>query len=591
MADFLGPVLLASTWLVWTAATLGIGLLLAPLILKPAPREVALLMRSALWLGLLSLVLVSLLLNFFLPLKGPIPQLAAFSWLIVGLTSLGWRCTRSATQLRVASTRLRHATSSTVGLLFALLVVSFLLTAFFAAAEPMDYDAGLYRMGLINYATEYRVIPGLANLHDRFGFGSSLSALSAFLGSLVWDDNSYRVISGFFVTVFWTEVGLRIAVPRRRTSGDFLVILAWGFMFWLILSDSGRWIPSPAQDLLAFIAGVGAVGFLVDYLTKRHGHEWLAAVALAAAAVSGSVRPLGWILFFGILLVVIIKHGLRLSSLRNQWKSIRKLVPVAGLAVAVALAGAIRDGLTSGWVLFPLSFFPLPVDWLAPEPNLTSASITWWGRAPGLSIQEAQSINWFEPWLSSFLQSREFNFVFAAAIVSLLPLLWSSGRNAWRRSWAPALLALLPVVLVGLAWFLTAPDVRFGWTPLFAVGAVPLSFVLAQGAYPRAIYKTIFFVVVAVGFLTEWRLGHFEQRGNRPEPFNIQVLGQDLRVMLGPPNEVVTVEGNLGDGTPVVYPLNGENCYMAFPLCLLPGTGGSVEMRGDSIQEGFRQIQ
>jgi hypothetical protein len=455
----------------------------------------------------------------------------------------------------------------------------------------MDYDAGLYRMGLINYAADYRVIPGLANLHDRFGFGSSLAPLTAFMGNFLWGGNSFRVVSGFFITLLLIDLALRIGTNRRRTPGDFLLILAWGFVAWLVLSDTGRWIPSPAQDLLAFVAGIAALGFFVDFLHARRAENWLAAGALSASAVSGSMRPLGWVLFFGILLVIVIRSRSRSLSSGTQWKFIRQLVPVVGLAIAVAFVGAIRDAVTSGWVLFPLTLFPVPVDWLAPEPSLTSASITWWGRAPGLSIQEAQSINWFEPWLSSFLQSREFNFAFAAAILSLLPLLWSSGRDAWRHSWAPALLALLPVVLVGLAWFLTAPDVRFGWTPLFAVGAVPLSFALAQGAYPRAVYKTTFFLVVAVGVLTEWRLGHFEQPGNRPEPFNIQVLRQDLRVMLGPPNEVVTVEGNLGDGTPVVYPLNGENCYMVFPLCLLPGTGGSVELRGDSIQEGFRQIQ
>jgi len=151
-------------------------------------------------------------------------------------------------------------------------------------------------------------------------------------------------------------------------------------------------------------------------------------------------------------------------------------------------------------------------------------------------------------------------------------------------------LALFPALAVSVVWFITAPDVRFGWAGLIALAGIPVAFLLAEGAYPHWLYRAIFFIFVALGCATNWRSGQFEQRGNEPKPYSVNIAGRDVRIFLGPPNIVYTIPGNLGDGTPVVYPRAGENCYMVFPLCLLPGSGASIEKRGSFISDGFRVI-
>ena len=55
-----------------------------------------------------------------------------------------------------------------------------LLFAYGSSRGYMHYDTGLYHAQAIRWIEEYGVVPGLANLHSRFGYNSASFALSAF---------------------------------------------------------------------------------------------------------------------------------------------------------------------------------------------------------------------------------------------------------------------------------------------------------------------------------------------------------------------------------------------------------------------------
>ncbi len=583
--------LILVTWVVWACATWGIGLALASRLVPNSRLNLRAHAQLGIWVGLFVLVPFTVSLNFFFPLAGTTGQWVALGWIVLGIALLARWLYSERLPIALAIQRALTIRNFVPLTLVGLLAVSAVITAWFAAAEPMDYDAGLYRMGIINYAAEYSAIPGLANLHSRFGFSSALGPLSAFMGNGTWENNGFRIVTGFVFSLLLLEVALRILVPRKRTPGDFLIVLGWAFTVWVVLGDSGRWVASPSQDLMALITALVAFVFLVDFVNPHTRHRWLASVALLTAAISASIRPLSWLLVLCLLLTIY---------LASIWLKPRERIGLAGhlyllpSLIAVFVLGVVmmvRDAIISGWLLFPLTAFPLPVDWRAASPIADSLAITWWGRAPGLSIDQAQAQGWFGPWLDSFIFGREMRFFVFAIVASLVPLLWLAGRRAWRQSWAPMALALFPALVVSVVWFVTAPDIRFGWAGLFALVGIPVAFLLAAGAYPPWLYRAIFFIFVALGVATTWRAGHFEQRGNEPESYALNIVGREVSVFLGPPNVVYTVPGSLGDGTPVVYPRDGGNCYMVFPMCLLPGGGVNIEKRGDSITDGFRVIQ
>lgn len=583
--------LIMVTWFLWSASTWGIGITLAP---KVAPQLVGQLRARAqmgIWVGLIVLVIFAVSLNFFLPLGGAIGSWISATWIVVGIFLLARWLLHEKTLIATSVARALTAKNFIPIIVVTILGFSLVIAAWFATAEPMDYDAGLYRLGMINYAAEYRVIPGLANLHSRFGFNSSLGPWTAFIGDGIWEGNGFRLVTGFLFSLFLLEVGLRILVPRRRTPGDFLIVLGWGFLCWVILDDSGRWMSSPSQDIMALICALVAFVFLIDYVNSPVRQNWIAAAALIAGAISAAVRPLGWLLVLLTLITIYVASAWlkpkREFRLKSYFYLTRSLVVVFALAVVMM----IRDALISGWLLFPVSAFPLPVDWRAVDPHLDSLNITWWGRAPGLGIDEAQGSSWFGPWLEIFLQSREMKFFWVVLAASVIPVLWARGRHAWRVCLLQVVVSIMPAIVVSIVWFVTAPDVRFGWAGLFAMAAIPIAFVLWAGGYPSWFTKVAFFGALIVAIGINARDGRFELRGSAPVLDSLTIAGMEVNVRLGPVNAVATVPGELGDGTPVVYPRDGENCYMAFPLCLLPDSGEKIEMRGESITEGFRVIR
>ncbi len=583
--------LILVTWVVWACATWGIGLALASRLVPNSRLNLRAHAQLGVWVGLFVLVTLTVSLNFFVPLAGVFGQWVALGWIALGIALLARWLYSHRLPLVMALQRALTIRNFIPLTIVGLLAASALLAAWFAAAEPMDYDAGLYRMGIINYAAEYRAIPGLANLHSRFGFSSALGPLSAFTENGIWENNGFRIVTGFVFSLLLLEVVLRILVPRKRTPGDFLIVLGWAFTVWVVLGDSGRWVPSPSQDLMALITALVAFVFLVDFVNPHTRHRWLASAALLTAAISASIRPLSWLLVLCLLLTIYLASIWLKPRERIGPDAYLYLLPPLIAVFVLGVVMMVRDAIISGWLLFPLTAFPLPVDWRAVNPKADSLAITWWGRSPGVSIDQAQAQRWFSPWLDSFISGREMRFFVVAIAASLIPLLWLAGRRAWRRSWAPMAFALFPALVVSVAWFVTAPDIRFGWAGLIALAGIPIAFLLAEGAYPAWLCRAIFFIFVALGVASTWRAGQFEQRGNEPQPYSLNVAGREVSVLLGPPNVVYTVPGSLGDGTPVVYPRDGGNCYMVFPMCLLPGGGVNIEKRGASITDGFRVIQ
>jgi hypothetical protein len=59
---------------------------------------------------------------------------------------------------------------------FALLV---LFTARFSIRSGFNYDVGVYYLQTIQWNSEFSIVPGLANLHGRFGYNSSLYVLAS----------------------------------------------------------------------------------------------------------------------------------------------------------------------------------------------------------------------------------------------------------------------------------------------------------------------------------------------------------------------------------------------------------------------------
>jgi len=581
-------VIVLFTWLVWLTALVGIGHMASFVVSKSWGSRGRL--EASAWIGLILVALLASALQLALPLGGR-ASAAFFGFLglvgVINTLRIAWNLRQSLVAALTGSLSVRRWP---VVLLLAMFSVGLGLTANFALAEPMDYDAGLYRISAILYAQDYSLPPGLANLHGRLGFNSSIWPLAALMGAGIWEGQGFRLISGLFITILYWSIVMRVGFARRAGAlpGDWFTVLGGVFVAAMVFTDSGRWIPSPAQDLVLLIAGIGSTAYFIDYLVRRTSHT-SAAMALLLAAFAGTLRPLGWVLFASTL-VVLVALLLRPQAsvtqlLARAWNTLGRPLIMSSVLLGVML---IRDLFLSGWLLYPLTYAPMPVDWRAPDPTSVRNWITWYARAPGTDGTSAQDGSWISSWLQSTWASREIAVSRWIVVASVAPLLWRKGRIAWTQSWKVILLGTIPSFAVAIIWLITAPDVRFGWLGILGVAAIPTSVLLSAGAYPYRAARIIGVVLLALLLLTQVLNSRVFPRGTEREPFELKAGPISLTLQIAPPPRPITVSGTLADGTPVNYTTQDPNCWALFPLCLPGGEGLSAERRGPGLEDGFR---
>ena len=444
MTSVLTYVLILGTWVMWVGAAAGWGMLLGRLVrlpVRPARRFV-----TALWAGLGAIAIGAAALNLALPLGGTGGSVAAVAvvaggWLFLALDA--WRRWPSAPSQWAVAWREQ---SLPVLLFLTFLLVALALLPPIAAGEPMDGDTGLYRLGAINYASDYPLVPGLANLQDRFGFNTSMSPLAALMGTGLWAGEGFRLVIGLLITALIVSTGAQVfSRPGGLRAGDWFAVIGTCFTLAILLTDAGRWIASPVQDVGVLVFAVVSTAFLLDFVQGRH--EWSAGVsAVFAGAVAASVRPLAWVLA-GVTLLVV--SALVLQRTRGRRLRRRRAASTLGWSAAAFLVVLavmlIRDVILSGWLLFPLSLFPVDVPWRSKDPTITARWVSSWARMPGLSPDVVLAdYAWVRPWFAGFRASREAYLSVLLLMGAVAPCLWPRGRRALRRSRGCCAWALRP---------------------------------------------------------------------------------------------------------------------------------------------------
>jgi hypothetical protein len=565
----LTALLVLATWTAVLLVAAGCGLCLT----SAGRASASLHLRAALWLGLAGMVLAVLVINLVAPLSGiaVILLLAIF----VAVAAVGYL--RAGQVLLTAVRRIRPAPS--IAILLAVLAVAAGLLALVALGVPTNYDAGLYQLQAVDYAHVARTIPGLANIHDRLGFNSSLYPLAATLGNGVWEGQGFRLVTGVLLLALGADTALRLVTAPRRVGTLLLVIatpLVWGYA----LIEPGRLVASPVADMTATVMALASTAALVDAL-GRHRRPDAVAVAVVTAALGATMRPLGW-LFLAVVLAVLLVR--RRAALGSGWVR-ASLV----LSAMLGLVMVVRDVLLSGWILFPLGLLPLPVDWRYPDPGLTSTAITEWARAPHQDPSAASGTAWIVPWVWSL--RTDWAVVAAGGLLAITAVTWVVLRL--RRTPGPilrrpALLAGLPALVVVGAWWVSAPDARFAWGPILVLGALPAALVLARARRGAALAVLLGAAVLVVATMLSVLRGGFAPVLKDTQPQSRTTGPIVLTLSLAPVKEVPVTKRTLADGTTVLEPVADLQCWRAFPLCRLPGSADDIVSRGDTLTDGFR---
>lgn len=343
--------------------------------------------------------------------------------------------------------------------------------AWLGSEPPTLYDSGVYHLGAIRWLADHGTVPGLALLHNRFGFPSSVFALTASFDHGPWRSRMSNAAVGLMVLLVLVHAGIAWArlIARRARAADVFAAVA---LLPAVAYAAGGLSPSPDLPALAVTALVGwsALRVEVEPVTSvsasRLGDPRLAPALLAAAATALKLSALPLLGVVGAWYV----FGRR---------DVRTILARAAL-MALPLLAVVATGLVgTGCPLYPAPLLCSDLPWSlgGAEARSNSAYIRSFARWDGRLVPSSETMaGWIGPWVQRHV-------VTTALIVLSLVL----AAIVWRRARTGGERIVVGTAIAGMLYGLvSAPAPRFllGYAVLIPALAVAKIVAGRPGARP-----------------------------------------------------------------------------------------------------------
>lgn len=354
-----------------------------------------------------------------------------------------------------------------------------------AMGPDHHWDSGLYHTQSILWIETFHIIPGLGNLLGPLASNSSGHLLAALADVGPWAGHANHVVNGFFVFVLGAQILFRCGTFRGAPSvcavrSVIFDISLLGVLCALSLSvEISSYTTDAMPGIILFVAFSKIYAMLVCPSDHHHTNAYALVVVMGLLATSVCLKVTS-------VPLVVMGGTLFLVSwlLANKTNPYRHKAIVWALVVILFLGGVwmVRGGILSGFVLYPSTAFPLPVDWRMPEEQVQAERMIvqhvsrWYYKLDALS----GGLEWISGWISNLFKNVwEFQQI-------VWPVLLSGGgmigylcvRNRRTRDQGPPLRGwlLLGVVLGAiLIWFCIAPNSRYGYTLFWIMASIVLA--------------------------------------------------------------------------------------------------------------------
>ena len=351
---------------------------------------------------------------------------------------------------------IKNKLTNNKGLLL-LILCGLIIILLFSVVSPKLYDTYLYHINAIQWNEKYKVVPGLANLHDRFGFNSSVFVLSSSFSFIYIYEQYLFIINSLSYFIFFAWI-LKSVVEFKNLYSLFLLLFLYYFTNHYYLD-----ISSPGTDLLPniFICYLLINALLFEEYLKE---KWLLFLVLPLFCVTLKLSTLPIIILSLLVVFVKNKNTLFFNSKRFLF-----------FALLFTLPWIIRNVITTGYVLFPVTIIDIfNFDWKVPVENVNILQdwIYSWARIPFKDSKEVLNmgfIEWFSVWWDKLLIINKRLFILAI-ISPFIYLFYSFFKKDVRKKLIPISIAFIIMIL----WLLTAPDIRFSFSAILFLALSPM---------------------------------------------------------------------------------------------------------------------
>jgi hypothetical protein len=453
-----------------------------------------------------------------------------------------------------------------------LILLPFLILALIVTSNmPLNYDSPLYHIQAIKWIQEYSAVPGLANLHLRFGYNSNVFMLFA-LTSLN-DLTTYQVYSvNFFLFCFivtYLVCVLHKAFVQRSLGVNFVFRL---FLFYYILKSYFN-LSSPSPDYIIFIIPLFLISNIIDQNLRSDFREdkFYVMVFSIIYLITVKLSIIPFVLFIPLIIYCN-------PILLNNYKVIIYCTTL------IFIPWLIRNVILSGWLIFPFHNIDLfDVDWKVPEAIVDSEknTIISWARIAGrldLDAVHLSLTDWFPLWWANLNVADKIYFVaaiLAPAVTMILPFFTKVKIEFKYR-------VIVSIVFICfIYWFLTAPAFRFGMNYIYILVLTPIFGINFSFLNKVKFKKEFFFMLMLIFLLNFFRITFT----NNKDLFYSPNLIAQKQIKI--PKEVRFSKIKLRSIT-VFLPNLDDRCYdFCLPCSHQFINLKNLQQRGNTIQDGF----
>ena len=472
---------------------------------------------------------------------------------------------------------------------FLMASVFFFLALLIKAAAPTSfYDCGLYYVQTMRWAQQFPVVPGLANVHVRFGNASVWHMLSAAFNWSVVFQGSFDDLGELLL--FWFLLFHSWNVLKMEGFERYLSLALVFFAVW----QSQQLLSSPSPDLAAGILGMQTMWQFRKFLRLWNPREpnqlntrGLALFVQSIFLAQIKLSAIPFLVIAAVVVFLIVREGWYLRACQLLF-----------LGICVAASMIARSYILSGYLLFPVLQGGFSPDWLIPRglvveyldgvKGFARHSLSRLDLQTGKTHQDYGRVGfwiWFPLWCA---ERRLTDWIAMVSGVSGWLLLVRYASTNIRRSFLSHWPIIFYTWLSGmmlLFWFSNAPDVRFGMAILgtgFAYTFACIAFWLEPRlpVIPTASLRFLPVLAISVGCLWFWR----DQRSLRQYPV-FPPSYQKVEISTYP-----TITGQNAFTPKDVqrnWFIDGDQCWDA-PLPCSFNAIPDLEFRGSQPGDGFR---
>jgi hypothetical protein len=469
-----------------------------------------------------------------------------------------------------------------------------------AMLSPSSHDSGLYHFNSVRWLNEYAIVPGLGNLHGRLAFNQSFFIFLASLNFYPYYGYGHNLANSFLIIVLMVEYiscvttyirNLKSERSLFEVNGVVSLLFLLALLFYAIISP----ISSPTPDVASFVLQLLLfTHFLRLIVSGKDNDQMLSRVGFIVIIAATAVTiKLSNIFFAGIIVIAALLYFIKARS------KISKKLNIAPLFYAIIIAGLIitvwvsRGYISSGYPFYPATFGGIDTEWTVPveEGQKEAGYVYNWARYLGTQPYEGlNNWDWFVPWARNFIR-QPISFIYSVlAVVSFLMITVAAILFFIRRGYKKSCFKLrfsIPLIMVIaslLFWFLAAPSYRFANALFFILPVMAFMFLSDQLSEKviRVIWNMrskiiISGLVLMITLMSYWI-------------FIVLDVNQKLKIISTtgiepiPTAELKQLETK--SGIKVWLPVEGDQCWNS-PLPATPYYKHNLDLRGDSIQEGF----